>query len=185
MLPEPWVWVPLIRSWALTRGFALHPGTRNRYEIRYTRTQHRPPSRQANDHGRVSGTHRPESAAKLVNGVLFGHGLVLVEVSAEPAIDFAAAPQRRSPADVAVSKLAQAHTVANQFRHVVDVHADQLRASPNRCAHFTASSSGTRSGSARIAVPHAQWDCCAVASQAALPTNSSLTWGFADPHTHR
>ena len=32
------VWVPIIRSWALTRGFALHPGTRNRYEIRYTRT---------------------------------------------------------------------------------------------------------------------------------------------------
>ena len=51
------VWVPIIRSWALTRGFALHPGTRNRYEIRDTRTQHRPPSRQVNDHGRVSGTH--------------------------------------------------------------------------------------------------------------------------------
>ena len=50
------LWVPIIRSWALTRGFALHPGTRNRYEIRYTRTQHRPPSRQVNDHGRVSGT---------------------------------------------------------------------------------------------------------------------------------
>ena len=49
--------MPIIRSWALTRGFALHPGTRNRYEIRYTRTQHRPPSRQVNDHGRVSGTH--------------------------------------------------------------------------------------------------------------------------------
>ena len=52
------VWVPIIRSWALTRGFALHPATRNRYEIRYTRTQHRHPTRQANDHGRVSGTHR-------------------------------------------------------------------------------------------------------------------------------
>ena len=51
------VWVPIIRSWALTRGFALHSGTRNRYENRYTRTQHRPPSRQVNDHGRVSGTH--------------------------------------------------------------------------------------------------------------------------------
>ena len=49
--------MPKIWSCALTRGFALHPGTRNRYEIRYTRTQHRPPSRQANDHGRVSGTH--------------------------------------------------------------------------------------------------------------------------------
>ena len=52
------VWVPIIRSWALTRGFALHPGTRNRYKIRYTTNQHRPPSRQVNDHGRVSGTHR-------------------------------------------------------------------------------------------------------------------------------
>ena len=51
------LWVPIVRSWALTRGFALHPGTRNRYEIRDTRTQHRPPSRQVNDHGRVSGTH--------------------------------------------------------------------------------------------------------------------------------
>ena len=50
--------MPIIRSWALTRGFALHPGTRNRDEIRDTRTQHRPPSRQVNDHGRVSGTHR-------------------------------------------------------------------------------------------------------------------------------
>ena len=46
-------WVPIIRSWALTRGFALHPGTRNRYEIRDTRTQHRPASRQVNNHGRV------------------------------------------------------------------------------------------------------------------------------------
>ena len=52
--------MPIIRSWALTRGYALHPGTRNRYEIRYTRTQHRPPSRQVNDHGRVSGTHRQD-----------------------------------------------------------------------------------------------------------------------------
>ena len=41
--PSGHTWVPIIRSWALTRGFALHPGTRNRYEIRYTRTQHRPP----------------------------------------------------------------------------------------------------------------------------------------------
>ena len=53
--------MPIIRSWALTRGFALHPGTRNRYEIRYTRTQHRPAPRQANDHGRVSGTHGHQS----------------------------------------------------------------------------------------------------------------------------
>ena len=60
----PKVWVPIIRSWALTRGFSLHPGTRNRYAIRYTRTQHRPASRQVNDHGRVSGTHR--SAKPLV-----------------------------------------------------------------------------------------------------------------------
>ena len=54
--------MPIIRSWALTRGFALHPGTRNRYEIRDTRTQHRPASRQVNDHGRVSGTHTPANA---------------------------------------------------------------------------------------------------------------------------
>ena len=52
------LWVPIIRSWALTRGFALHPGTRNRYKIRCTRIQHRPASRQVNYHGRVSGTHR-------------------------------------------------------------------------------------------------------------------------------
>ena len=51
------LWVPIVRSWALTRHFALHPGTRNRYEIRYTRTQHRPVSPEVNDHGRVSGTH--------------------------------------------------------------------------------------------------------------------------------
>ena len=57
--PSGHTWVPIIRSWALTRGFALHPGTRNRYMIRYTRTQHRSASRQVNDHGRVSGTHRP------------------------------------------------------------------------------------------------------------------------------
>ena len=31
---------------------------RNRYKIRYTTNQHRPASRQVNDHGRVSGTHR-------------------------------------------------------------------------------------------------------------------------------
>ena len=55
------MWVPIIRSWALTRGFALHPGTRNRYKIRYTTNQHRPPSRQVNDHGRVSGTHTPRA----------------------------------------------------------------------------------------------------------------------------
>ena len=30
---------------------------RNRYKSRYTRTQYRPPSREVNDHGRVSGTH--------------------------------------------------------------------------------------------------------------------------------
>ena len=42
-----------------TRGYALHPGTKNRYMMRYTRPKHRPPSQQANDHSRVSGTHRP------------------------------------------------------------------------------------------------------------------------------
>ena len=31
----------------------------NRYKIRYTTNQHRPTSRQVNNHGRVSGTHRP------------------------------------------------------------------------------------------------------------------------------
>ena len=36
---------------------------RNRYKIRYTRTQNRPPSRQVNYHGRVSGTHRWPSPA--------------------------------------------------------------------------------------------------------------------------
>ena len=50
--------MPIIRSWALTTGYALHPGTRNRYKTRYTTNQHRPASRQVNDHGRVSGTHR-------------------------------------------------------------------------------------------------------------------------------
>ena len=35
----------------------------NRYKIRYTRTQHRPASRQVNDHGRVSGTHRVRAPA--------------------------------------------------------------------------------------------------------------------------
>ena len=59
--PSGHTWVPIIRSWALTRGFALHRGTRNRYMIRYTRTQHRPASRHVNDHGRVSGTHRPRA----------------------------------------------------------------------------------------------------------------------------
>ena len=55
--------VPTIRSWALTSGFALHPGTRNRHEIRYTRIQHRPESRHVNDHGRVFDTHRPGAPA--------------------------------------------------------------------------------------------------------------------------
>ena len=26
-MPNGALWVPIIRSWALTRGFALHPGT--------------------------------------------------------------------------------------------------------------------------------------------------------------
>ena len=34
---------------------------RNRYKIRYTTNQHRPPSRHVNDHDRVSGTHRVEA----------------------------------------------------------------------------------------------------------------------------
>ena len=67
------LWVPIIRSWALTRGFALHPGTSNRYEIRYTRTQHRPASRQVNDHGRVSGTRRM-TAASSSSSPAWAHG---------------------------------------------------------------------------------------------------------------
>ena len=47
------MWVPIIRSWALTRGFALHPGTNKRYMMRYTRNQDRLASRHVNDHGRV------------------------------------------------------------------------------------------------------------------------------------
>ena len=35
----------------------------NRYKNRYTTNQHRPTSRQVNNHGRVSGTHRSQSAA--------------------------------------------------------------------------------------------------------------------------
>ena len=86
------LWVPIIRSWALTRGFALHPGTRNRYEIRYTRTQHRPPSRQANDHGRVSGTHRRSTSARRLaaTGSFPGAGLwglsVCLATSPTPAL---------------------------------------------------------------------------------------------------
>ena len=41
---------------------------RNRYKIRYTTNQHRPASRQVNDHGRVSGTHRHRSPH--TNGVV-------------------------------------------------------------------------------------------------------------------
>ena len=55
------LWMPIIRSWALTRGFALHPGTRNRYEIRYTRTQHRPPS------GHFDSSERPAARASSTN----------------------------------------------------------------------------------------------------------------------
>ena len=35
----------------------------NRYKNRYTRTQHRPTSRQVNDHGRVSGAHNRHDIA--------------------------------------------------------------------------------------------------------------------------
>ena len=123
-------------------------------------------------------------AAKLLSGVLIDHGLVGVEVCAEPASDFAAAAQRCSPRDVAVSKLAQAHAVADQFRDVVDVHADQLRASMDGDAQFTMSSSGTRVPVWLRQLCHTRsGGYCAAASQAALPTNSSLTSGFADPHT--
>ena len=42
--------------------------TKQRYMMRYTRTQHRPASRQVNDHDRVSGTHRPVGAHNSVVG---------------------------------------------------------------------------------------------------------------------
>ena len=78
--------MPIIRSWALTGGFALHPGTRNRYEIRYTRTQHRPPSRQANDHGRVSGTHTDHPTGvwttQAARNLLLQHGHQLADARA-------------------------------------------------------------------------------------------------------
>ena len=38
--------------------------------IRYTRTQHRSASRQVNDHGRVSGTHRPQTPPKGAGSVI-------------------------------------------------------------------------------------------------------------------
>ena len=89
--------MPIIRSWALTRGFALHPGIRNRYEIRDTRTQHRPPSRQVNDHGRVSenqAAHTPATSCaadqvpvrqQRTEGASFvRHGFCDVYVSAAP-----------------------------------------------------------------------------------------------------
>ena len=84
--------MPIIRSWALTRGFALHPGTRNRYEIRYTRTQHRPPSRQVNDHGRVSGTHRVDSG--VVEDLPDRGRSETVAEPRECAVDVAVAPSR-------------------------------------------------------------------------------------------
>ena len=42
--------------------------------IRYTRTQHRPPSRQVNDHGRVSGTHTLQRGVFVVLVVVDGSG---------------------------------------------------------------------------------------------------------------
>ena len=57
--------MPIVRSWALTRGFALHPGTRNRYKIRYTRNQDRPSSLRVNAHDRVFGTHTLGGASAL------------------------------------------------------------------------------------------------------------------------
>ena len=54
--PSGHTWVPKTRPWALTRGFALHPGTRNRYEIRRTRTQDRPPDSAS---ARIAARQRP------------------------------------------------------------------------------------------------------------------------------
>ena len=45
---------------------------RNRYKIRYTTNQHRPASRQVNDHGRVSGTHRVHPAERGLQRGPFG-----------------------------------------------------------------------------------------------------------------
>ena len=45
---------------------------RNRYKIRYTTNQHRPASRQVNDHGRVSGTHR-----RTASGGITGRAIAL------------------------------------------------------------------------------------------------------------
>ena len=78
--PSGHTWVPETRPWSLTKGFALHPGTRNRYEIRDTKTQHRPPSRQVNDHGRVSGTHTVAADASAPE-----RGLCLNAAAAVPA----------------------------------------------------------------------------------------------------
>ena len=86
---------------------------------------------------------RPQPAGEFIGGGLLGHGLVAVEVVAEAASDLAAAAQRCSPSDVTVSKLAQPHPVADQFGHVIDIHADQLRAASRR-ARATASSFDTR-----------------------------------------
>ena len=47
---------------------------RNRYKIRHTRTQHRPTSRQVNNHGRVPGTHRLRGRTKPQAGALRGAG---------------------------------------------------------------------------------------------------------------
>ena len=79
------------------------------------------------DHPVWTGT---ESAGEFVGGLLFGHGLVQVEVLAEAASDLAASPERRSPGDVAVLKLAQSHAFADQFGYVIDIHARQLRTTP-------------------------------------------------------
>ncbi len=69
-----------------------------------------------------------ESAGELVGSVLFGHGLVRVQVFAEAASDLAASPERCSPCEVAVSKPAQPYAVTDQHGHVIDIHAGQLRA---------------------------------------------------------
>ena len=98
--------MPIIRSWALTRGFALHPGTKNRYEIRYTRTQHRPPSRQVNDHGRVSGTHRSSRDTDSATAPRVAYA----RAAADPATGFRSASQSGCPPLGSAPTVISSHT---------------------------------------------------------------------------
>ena len=72
------------------RNSVVPPAGRNRYMIRYTRTQHRPPSRQVNDHGRVSGTQRDTSSRAASPGRhWFGSGIAWRNKYTTPALSSA------------------------------------------------------------------------------------------------